>query len=134
VKKLQSRAWLVVALIAMLIFAGVLTNPRFNYDSLPLEQLINAIEAGEVNEVVVHNQTDVTAQYADGTQIRTTKPAEMDLLAELNLTEDLGRALQYREENNPMGAVLRAGALIVLPLVAITALYIFYIAQVNKKG
>ena len=132
-KKLQSRAWLVVAVIAMLLFAGVLTNPRFSYESIPLEQLISAVEAGEVNEVVVRNQTEVTALYGNGTQIRTTKPADMDLLAELNLDESLGRALQYREENNPMGAVLRAGALIVLPLVAITALYIFYISRVNAK-
>jgi ATP-dependent Zn protease len=131
VKNLQSRAWLLVAVIAMLLFAGVLANPRLNYESVPLEQLINAIENGEVNEVIVRNQTEVTAIYGDGTQVRSTKPAEMQLLAELNLSDNLGRALQYREENNPTGAVLRAGALIVLPLVALTALYIFYISRVN---
>jgi hypothetical protein len=130
-KKVQSRVWLVVAVIATLLFVGILANPRLSFKSIPLEQLITAIEEGHVNEVVVRNQTDVTAFFDDGTQIRTTKPADMNLLAEVDIQGDLGRALRYREQNNPTWVVLRAGALIILPLTALTALYIFYIGRVN---
>jgi hypothetical protein len=131
VKKSQSRIWLVVSVIAGLLFVGILVNPRFDYQSLQLEQLIIAIEAGEVKEIIVVNDTEVNAIFEDGSRMRTTKPADMELLAEVNLPPDLDRAILYREENNPLGAVFRAGALIVLPLVALTALYLFYINRVN---
>lgn len=132
-KNLRSRGWLLVAVLATLLFVGILVNPRFNFQSISVEQLIIAMEAGRVREIMVRNDTDVTAIYGDGTQVSTTKPADMNLLTEANLGDDLGRALLYREENNPTGAVLRAGALIILPLLAITTLYIFYISHVNAS-
>ncbi|MDQ7027761.1 MAG: hypothetical protein Q9P44_19645 [Anaerolineae bacterium] len=130
-KNLRSRGWLAVTLFATLLFVSILVGPRFNAQSISVEQLIIAMEAGRVSEIVVQNDTDVTALYADGTQVRTTKPAAMNLLSEARLADDLRGTLLYREENNPTGAVLRAGALIILPLLAITTLYIFYISRVN---
>jgi hypothetical protein len=129
VKRLQARGGLVVGVIAALLFVGILTNPRFDYEALPLAELITAIEAGEVQEIVVHDATNVSAIYADGTQVRTTKPADMQLLAEINLSPAVERALLYREEYNPLGQVIRAGALIILPLIAITMLYLAYIKR-----
>ena len=129
-KQLQSRIWLLVAVVAALLFVGILANPRFDYQSISLEQFITAIEDGRVKEIIVRNATDITAIYNDGTQIRTTKPADMNLLTEITIDPNAG-ALLYHEENNPLGQIIRAGALIILPLIAITTLYMFYISRVN---
>jgi len=132
-KLFQSRVWLIVAVLAALLFIGVLVNPRFNVVSVSLDNLIFMMQSGQVEEVVVRNETDVTARYLDGTTVRTTKPADMNLLEEAHVEEgQLEKPLLYREEGpNPVLPVLRAGALIILPLIALTALYVFYIGRVN---
>jgi hypothetical protein len=131
VKQSPSRIWLVVAVIAALLFVGILANPQFTYRSIALDQLITAIEEGQVKQITVQNNTNVLAVFEDGTQVRTTKPADMEILAEAAITPEIGRAILYSAETNPIGQVIRAGMLIVLPLVVITALYIFYISRVN---
>jgi ATP-dependent Zn protease len=126
----SSRTWLVVAVIAALLFIGILANPQFAFRSIPLEQLITAIEDGHVKQIIVRNETQVVAIYEDGTQVSTTKPAEMDLLSEVEIT-NLDRAILYSEETNPIGQVIRAGMLIILPLIVLITLYLFYINRVN---
>lgn len=129
-KVFQSRIWLVVGVVATLLFIGVLANPRFDFRSVELDELMLAIEAGNVKQIRVLNSTSVVALYLDDTKVRTTKPADFDILAEANVTE-VSRAFLYVEDNNPLGAVFRAGALIILPLIAVTTFYIFYIGRVN---
>jgi hypothetical protein len=126
-----SRTWLVVAVVAALLFIGILANPQFAFRSIPLEQLITAIEDGHVKQIIVRNETQVVAIYEDGTQVSTSKPADMELLSEAEISPDLDRAILYSEETNPIGQVIRAGMLIILPLIVLTTLYLFYINRVN---
>jgi ATP-dependent Zn protease len=130
VKQSPSRTWLVVAVVAALLFIGILANPQFAFRSIPLEQLITAIEDGHVKQIIVRNETQVIAIYEDGTQVSTTKPAAMNLLSELEITNS-DRAILYSEETNPIGQVIRAGMLIILPLIVLITLYLFYINRVN---
>jgi hypothetical protein len=129
--KQSSRIWLVVAVVAALLFVGIWANPQFAYRPIPLEQLITAIEEGQIRQVIVQNDTNVLAVFEDGTQVRTTKPAEMELLSEAAVGPEMGRAILYSEETNPIGQIIRAGMLIILPLIVIITLYIFYISRVN---
>src|SRR5262245_17273316 len=122
--------WLVVAVIAALLFVGVWASPAFSYRPISLEQLITAIEEGQIRQVIVRNDTQVLAQFEDGTAVRTTKPADMELLENVAITNS-DRAILYSEETNPVGQVIRAGLLIILPLIVIITLYIFYISRVN---
>ena len=91
------------------------------------------MESGAVEEILVRNQTEVIALYTDGTRVQTTKPADLNLLTAASIVpEQLEKPLLYRKESpNPLWRVLRGGALVILPLIAITALYIFYIGRVN---
>jgi hypothetical protein len=74
----------------------------------------------------------VTVTYVDGSLRRTTKPTEVNLLAEANIQDDIGTTIIYREIGpNPLWLILRSGALIILPLIAITAAYVLYIGRVN---
>jgi ATP-dependent Zn protease len=130
VKQSPSRMWLVVAVIAALLFVGIWASPQFAYRPIPLEQLITAIEEGQIRQVIVRNDIQVLAQFEDGTRVRTTKPAEMELLEDVAIANS-DRAILYSEETNPIGQVIRAGMLIILPLIVIITLYIFYISRVN---
>ena len=129
-KQSPSRMWLVVTVVATLLFVGVWASPSFSYRSITLEQLITAIEEGQVRQVIVRNDTQVLAQFNDGTAVRTTKPAEMELLENVEITNS-DMAVLYSEQTNPLGQVIRAGMLLILPLIIITTLYMFYISRVN---
>src|SRR5260221_46949 len=110
---ISNQTFKVGALVALTLAALVLMFfilPAFSggQNTMSINKLADAVQAGRVKSIVVHDDTDLAITLTDG-YVHSTKEQSVDLiqmLDQLGVDKDHQHSFEYRVENGSSGALL----------------------------
>ncbi len=80
-------AWIILALIAFAVLSYAANTNRKQEDSLPISDVANKVQTGDVKKIVVSNDTDLVVTLKDGAEVKSAL-RQNDTLKDYNITPD----------------------------------------------
>jgi cell division protease FtsH len=94
-----------VALVMLFVLFPAFAN---NQDTMSINKLADAVEAGRVRSIIVHDDTRLAIQMNDNSIAESTKESNVDLiqlLTQLGVEKDRLHSFEYRVETGSNGAL-----------------------------
>lgn len=116
------------ALVGLIVVAGVLLFvilPALanNHDSIALSEVAKQVQLGNVNTIIVHNDTDLTVIFNDKTVANSTKEQSTTIaqtLTQLGVDQARLKAVNYEvDSSNNLSQLLSFGIFTLLPILVI---------------
>lgn len=123
--------WILIVFGALFVYA--LTNTQSNLKEVPISDVINRANKGEISKIVVEgNELTVTPEGSDIPTEKSIKDSSSSL-QEQGLKEDTATTVEIKQPS-ATGDVLWNLAIIVIPVVLIAAFFLFMMRQAQGQN
>ncbi|MDV7339118.1 ATP-dependent zinc metalloprotease FtsH [Terasakiella sp. A23] len=121
--------WVIIALLIFALFnLFQSSNPQMDQSTVPFSDFIEAVESGNVQDVVIQDNT-VTGTYRDGRKFHSYTPNDPDLIATLR-DKDVKITAVPKDDSVSLFSILISW----FPMLLLIGVWIFFMRQMQGGG